>query len=168
MSVELVSTGVKFPGGGIQTEPATASASGAQIFTSSGTWNYTAAGSPDKVLVYVQGAGGSKNGPHPGWAGSVAAGSGGCQIQEVTVSGNVTVTVGSGGSYQYGYQRAGNSGGSSRFGSVTGGGGGGANKYTAGSTGSGNAGHHFDAFGATNANLGYGASGKPGVVIVIW
>ncbi len=96
-----------------------------EVFLSSGTWDWTAAGSPstvDVLLVGGGGGGGSRSGGGGGGAGGLRV------VTGASVSGNVTVTVGSGGA---GASNAalgqGSDGAASSFGaeSVAGGGGGG-------------------------------------------
>jgi hypothetical protein len=94
-----------------------------QVFTSSGTWVRPAG--VDKVWVRVQGAGGG--GGHSTTASNVAGGGGGGYCEGlVSVSSNVTVTVGTGGAH--GSNSNGSAGGLSRFAgdtTLTAGGGGG-------------------------------------------
>jgi hypothetical protein len=96
-----------------------------EVFLSSGTWDWTAAGSPstvDVLLVAGGGGGGSRSGGGGGGAGGLRV------VTGASVSGNVTVTVGSGGA---GASNAalgqGSDGAASSFGaeSAAGGGGGG-------------------------------------------
>jgi hypothetical protein len=64
-----------------------------EVFLSSGTWDWTAAGSPGTVDVLLVGGGGGGG----AWRGG-GGGAGGVKVAEsVAVTGNVTVTVGSGG-----------------------------------------------------------------------
>ena len=100
-----------------------------QVFNSSGTWNYSSAGSPSKVLVYATGGGGG-GGQCQGGGG----GGGGTSIGIVSVNGNVSVTVGNGGNGASAYfGNNSNSGNASNFGGlVTGNGGSGANTGTGG------------------------------------
>ena len=100
-----------------------------QVFNSSGTWNYSSAGSPSKVLVYATGGGGGG-----GMCTGGGGGGGGTSIGVVSVNGNVSVTVGNGGNGASAYfGNNSNSGNASNFGGlVTGNGGSGANTGTGG------------------------------------
>lgn len=83
-----------------------------QVFTASGTWDWEAAGSPDHVDVLLV-AGGGGGGPGHADYGGGGGGAGGLMIfSHVPVSGDVTVTVGAGGTAN------GGTGGDSRFGSL--------------------------------------------------
>jgi len=123
-----------------------------QVFTSSGTWNWAASGSPSTVYALVIGGGGGGGGgagnANSSWSMYSGGGGGGGNTkvwQSVSVSGNVSVTVGSGGSggtQGSGNATAGGTGGTSTFSTVSaGGGGGGARGYIstfpAGGTGNG-------------------------------
>ena len=94
---------------------------GFEVFTTSGTWDWAAAGSPatvDVLLVAGGGGGGGDFGGGGGGAGGVR------EVLDVSVSSDVTVTVGDGGA---GAMDPGNNGSDSSFGALTatGGGGGG-------------------------------------------
>nr|MCS5590603.1 hypothetical protein [Candidatus Thioglobus sp.] len=133
---------------------------GIETFTSSGTWNWANAGSPAKVWVtVVSGGGGGMHGNYEGSTNNGGGAGGVIWSREVSVSANVTVTVGGGGAsgyYQYG-KNAYNAtaGGSSSFGSVSTGGGGGA---TTGSAGSGGSASGTGAVGGSSG--GSGSSGS--------
>src|SRR5690606_38958612 len=104
-----------------------------QVFTTSGTWDWEAAGQPATVDVLVV-AGGGGGGSRQGGGG----GAGGVLIQEgVEVTGDVAVVVGVGGSGGSSGGR-GSNGGASSFGAISatgGGGGGGRTSNQAGANG---------------------------------
>jgi hypothetical protein len=78
-------------------DPGAASGLNYEIFLSSGTWDWTAAGSPSTVdVLLVGGGGGGAGGGNNNAAGGGGAG-GVRAVQSVNVSGNVAVTVGAGG-----------------------------------------------------------------------
>ena len=105
--ITAIGTGVA--GGGI---------SNVEIFTTSGTWNYSAAGSPNNVYVTVIGGGGGSHGSEGYyWRGSGGGGGGSVYMEKVAVSANVTVTVGAGGALG-GRWSSGGTGGTSSFGTV--------------------------------------------------
>jgi len=121
---------------------------GFDVFTSSGTWDWAAAGSPSKVFVtLVGGGGGGGRNYYDGGCSRGVGGTGGVIFwREVAVNSNETVTVGGGGSGSAGHNKnqiQGNPGGTSDFGpiSVGGGGaslyGGGGSRGTAGGPGCG-------------------------------
>jgi len=180
MSTELVSTGVKFPGGGIQTEPATASALGMSTHTSSG--NFTVPAGVTSLKITVQGGGGNGGnggyGNQPGGAG----GSGGWRQVQSSVTPGSTISFNVGGA---GGQSKINSGATAIYGS--GGGSGGGSGESSGSTGhpGAGAGPMGGARGTNNSKDGklYGAgamgagpgqgnygkgSGAAGIVIFEW
>jgi len=124
--------------------PVAAAASGAAEFTADGTWNWADAGSPSEVFVTVVGAGGGGS----GGSGNTAAvggpgrggGGGGWNQGVVSVTGNVSVTVGSGGIGGWTTPGVynGTAGGASTFGTISaGGGGGGTHGVSVGAGGSG-------------------------------
>jgi len=94
----LSSTSIDVPGAiiGITAHPPNVPtiASFYEVFTASGTWDWEAAGSPstvDVLLVAGGGGGGSRQGGGGGGAGGLKV------VSDLTVSGNVSVTVGVGG-----------------------------------------------------------------------
>jgi hypothetical protein len=132
---------------------ATGSMMNMQVFTSSGTW--TKPSGVGKVRVVVVGAGGGGGGAcksglgEKGYGGGGAGG--GCAEKLCDVTGNVTVTVGGGGSNGSGVD--GGTGGTSSFGafcSATGGGGGtaGAGSHGSGGTGGGGSGGDINISGS--------------------
>jgi len=128
-----------------------------EVFLSSGTWNWVNAGSPSTVDVLLV-AGGGGGGSRQGGGG----GAGGVRIAEnVSVSGNVTITIGAGGAGGTSGGRGAN-GSNSSFGSesATGGGGGGGrttdNSGNSGGSGGGSAGQ--DVSGGTGSS-GQGSNG---------
>lgn len=109
---------------------------GYEVFTSSGTWDYAAAGSPSKVFVTLVGGGASGSAyTYPNLV-LYNGGSGGAIFwREVAVNSNETVTVGAaGGSPDGSYTQ--NSGGVSEFGPISVGGGAGGSGGTATGPGS--------------------------------
>jgi hypothetical protein len=131
-----------------------------EVFLSSGTWDWTAAGSPSTVdVLLVGGGGGSTGGAQSNRGGG--GGAGGVRIAEsISVSGNVTVTVGSGGVNSNSFSVIASNGDPSSFGpeSVLGGGAGGSNissSPTVGGSGGG-------AGGSTVASTISGAAGTSG------
>jgi hypothetical protein len=80
--------------GGVAEEVADEPTTQYEVFLSSGTWDWTAAGSPstvDVLLVAGGGGGGSRSGGGGGGAGGLRV------VENVSVTGSVTVTVGNGG-----------------------------------------------------------------------
>lgn len=101
---------------------------GIEVFTTSGTWDWTAAGQPSKVWVTVIGGGGGGGSTtNDGTYRYYAAGGGGGGdtkfFEEVAVTGNVTVTVGAGGAGGAKYNNNGSAGGTSTFSTISAGGG---------------------------------------------
>jgi len=132
-----------------------------EVFLSSGTWDWTAAGSPstvDVLLVGGGGGGGAWRGGGGGAGGVKAAGS-------VAVTGNVTVTVGSGGNGNTGgaTPTAAQTGGLSSFGTqqVAGGGFGGIGENDNNAGGNGGSGGGAGGAAVGNAQApGTGTSGQ--------
>jgi hypothetical protein len=125
------------PGGGL---------GGFETFTSSGTWNYSAAGSPANVWVCLQGGGGgAAREKDPRAAGGGAGGT--IMWRKIAVNGNVSVTIGAAGSNNLqgiggdkSTNAVGSSGGTTSFGGTSvGGGGGGSATSTAGGGSGGSA-----------------------------
>ena len=132
-----------------------------EVFTASGTWDWTAAGQPSEVDVLVV-SGGGGGGSRQGGGG----GAGGVRVVEsVSVAANVTVTVGGGGAGGTSGGR-GTNGTDTEFGSesVTGGGGGGGrssnNVGAFGGSGGGGAGDNGQSSGDRSAPGGTGVSGQ--------
>jgi hypothetical protein len=136
-----------------------------EVFLSSGTWDWTAAGSPSTVDVLLVGGGGGGG----AWRGG-GGGAGGVRVAEsVAVTGNVTVTVGSGGTGNTGGSTpiAAQAGGLSSFGSEqsTGGGFGGIGENTnnaGGNGGSGGGAGGADTVGAKSPGTGTSGQGSNG------
>ena len=128
---------------------------GIEVFTSSGTWDFSAAGSPSSVFVCVVGGGGSG-----GASTNVATGGGGSGgailWQKVATTGDVTVTIGAGG-FSVGSNVTGGAGGASSFGAVSAGGGSGG-VYNTGGTGIGGVGGTNGSHGGP-ANVNAGGQG---------
>ena len=125
---------------GLSVNPVLIEAALYEVFLSSGTWDWTAAGSPstvDVLLVAGGGGGGSRSGGGGGGAGGLRV------VTGVGVTGNVTITVGSGGAgASSGGLAPGSDGGTSSFGSesAAGGGGGGEARATTDAGANGRAG----------------------------
>ena len=116
-----------------------------QVFTSNGTWNLPTG--TTEVWVEVYGGGGGGGGSTSGAFAGGGGGAGGVAQGYVTVSGNMTVTVGAGGAAGTASSNGGN-GGSSSFGTLTANGGGGGYYGTASLYGVGGLGGS-----ATNGNI---------------
>jgi hypothetical protein len=104
-----------------------------QLFTASGTWTRPAGVTGVFAIVVGGGGGGGGGGSQPGGNG----GRGGIGANLLTVSGNVTVTVGAGGAGTNTTSTNGSAGGTSSFSTIsaTGGGGGGFGSSNPGGTG---------------------------------
>ncbi len=124
-----------------------------QVFTSSGTWSYSSAGSPSAVYVFLVAGGGG---------GAVYGGGGGGAVvrQWVSVSGDITVTIGGGGAGGTSSSNGTNGGNSTMSGGVSltayGGGGGGTG------TGAGSNGGTGGGGGGRGGGGGGGAGGVGG------
>ncbi|MCS5590594.1 MAG: hypothetical protein NZ824_11580 [Candidatus Thioglobus sp.] len=163
---------------------------GYDVFTSSGTWDFEAAGSPDTVFVtLVGGGGGGSVGYYEGSCYRGVGGTGGVILwREVSVNSNETVTVGGGGSGSGGNNKntiGASAGGDTDFGPISVGGGA-ASSYGDGGSGgtatgpgslSGYTGYcstttgnkYSSPFGGVGAaGIGYGGSGRSGIVIVAY
>ena len=144
----------------IQAQPPAVEAFQYEVFLSSGTWDWTAAGSPSTVDVLLVGGGGAGcHGPGGNVVPGGGGGAGGVRVASaVSVAGNVTVTVGSGAVESPADATGpGANGEASSFGSETvlGGGGGGINNSTR-IAGSGGSGGGTSSFG----DPGFGTSGQ--------
>ena len=142
-------------------DPGAASGLNYEVFLSSGTWDWTAAGSPSTVDVLLVGGGGAGcSGPSGNVVAGGGGGAGGVRVASaVSVAGNVTITVGSGAVESLaGATGPGANGDASSFGAETvlGGGGGGINNSTriAGSGGSGGGSSSFGNSGVGTAGQG--------------
>jgi hypothetical protein len=133
-----------------------------QIFKTSGTWNWAAAGSPSAVYVTLVGGGGGGGGCASNGTNGGSGGGGATTFQTVSVTGNVTVTVGSGGAGSPNYYTAASAGGTSTFGAASAsGGGGGVDGYSGGAGGAG---------GSSGTFVGYAggsAAGAQGTCIFV-
>jgi phage-related protein len=130
------------------------------VFTSSGTWDWEDAGSPSRVDVLLVGGGGGGG----AWRGG-GGGAGGVRIaQGITVSGDVAVTVGAGGSGNTGGESpvAAQDGGLSSFGAQQAAGGGFGGSGQNENNGAGNGGSGGGAGGAATTNAQPAGTGTAG------
>jgi hypothetical protein len=185
MAVTLTSTGITFSDGTGMTTAPSAGGLNYQEFNSSGTWNHSSAGSPGKVLVYGRGGSGGKfHYSHNYGSGNAAGGGGGAFIAEPrSVSGNESVTVGSGAStgitfcgfYNYSCQRAQSGNTTTAVGVSANGGSGGQYAGTDGanpSTGGSGSGNGIASLSAPTWNGGSnsfgGQAGLTGKAFIVW
>jgi hypothetical protein len=144
-------------------DPGAASGLNYEVFLSSGTWDWTAAGSPgtvDVLLVGGGGGGGSRSGGGGGGAGGLRV------LENVSVTANVTVTVGAGGagaSSAVSGGDAGSDGAASLFGaeSAAGGGGGGRARLDVNPDADGRAGGSGGGGGRQDAGVSSGGAASP-------
>lgn len=132
-----------------------------ESFTTSGTWDWEAAGSPETVNVLIVGGGGGGGGVTSNRAGGGGGAGGARWVTDVAVAANVSVTVGAGGAGGAGGASGTNgaNGSASSFGaeSAAGGGGGG---FTASNGSNGASGGGAGTSGSTASTGGTGTGGQ--------
>lgn len=172
MAVTLASTGITFPDGSTQTTAA--SGLSVQAFNSNGTWNHSSAGSPATILAY--GVGGSGQGKNSGYQSPARGGGAGGNFiaQPISVSGNVAVNVGTGGSgnhfcgfYSY-YCVYGRPGNATNVGGAQANGGGGYYRQNQASNPGGTGGAGGSMKGGGGNNGGSTNAGTSGNAYIVW